>query len=418
MPGVHVPRANVRFPHHFAGLQRVGAARPAQPAKPAGLAARLPKISDHLPDISEHWSRLCARLPRISGSWPRVPGLLPKLFDPLPRLSGRAVSLSVGRNQQLWIAGGVLALGSFFSTVLFNQHVQPQPVFQVQSTQSSLVQSSLVLKAEQALAFAHRWTYPDMAADAPTVATDASGDDIDPNLRRPVRTVRFARLGGEGEIQGAPVPAARVRPTIPDIEVANELPGRSGNLDEVAQYLWEVYQRQPVKKDGSGDFTWKDPAAAKRLNITLADYVIGGMDPDFREQLYHAGRAMDAAGLQWSMLSAFRDDYRQRLASGFKARVGNSLHGGSRRTGGYGHGRAIDITLADNPDAAETVWRWIDAHGAKYGLSRPMPGYDPAHIQSRGDYHVMAMSLRQARIRTAQANGGAAAPKVTTAAAQ
>jgi hypothetical protein len=53
---------------------------------------------------------------------------------------------------------------------------------------------------------------------------------------------------------------------------------------------------------------------------------------------------MDAAGLQWSMLSAFRDDYRQGLASGYKAGVSNSLHGGSRRTGGYGHGRAIDIT--------------------------------------------------------------------------
>jgi hypothetical protein len=31
--------------------------------------------------------------------------------------------------------------------------------------------------------------------------------------------------------------------------------------------------------------------------------VIGGMDPEFQEQLYHAGRAMDAAGLQWSMLT-------------------------------------------------------------------------------------------------------------------
>jgi hypothetical protein len=166
-------------------------------------------------------------------------------------------------------------------------------------------------------------------------------------------------------------------------------------MDEVDDYLWEVYQRVPIKKDGSGDFTWKDPAAAKRMGLALQDYVISGMDPEFREQLYHAGKAMDAAGVSWSMLSAFRDDYRQRLASGFKASVGNSLHGGSRRTGGYGHGRAIDITGAD--DNMHEVWRWIDEHGGKYGLNRPMPGVDPAHIQQRGDAHRIAVALRETR---------------------
>ena len=173
---------------------------------------------------------------------------------------------------------------------------------------------------------------------------------------------------------------------------------RTGSaMDEIDDYLWEVYQRVPVKKDGTGDFTWKDPAAAKRMGLALQDYVIGGMDPEFREQLYHAGKAMDAAGLQWSLLSAFRDDYRQRLAAGFKARVGNSLHGGSRRTGGYGHGRAIDITGADETKM-EDVWHWIDAHGAKYGLNRPMPGADPAHIQQRGDAHKVATGLRETRV--------------------
>jgi hypothetical protein len=44
--------------------------------------------------------------------------------------------------------------------------------------------------------------------------------------------------------------------------------------------------------------------------MSIQDYVIGGMDADFREQLYHAGRAMDSNGINWSMLSAFRDDYR------------------------------------------------------------------------------------------------------------
>jgi hypothetical protein len=173
-------------------------------------------------------------------------------------------------------------------------------------------------------------------------------------------------------------------------------------MEDVDHYLWEVYQRSPIKKDRTGDFTWKDPAAAKRANMTLPDYVIGGMDPDFREQLYHAGRAMDAAGIQWAILSAFRDDYRQRLASGFKARVGRSLHGGSRATGGYGRGRAVDITIVEgNP---ETVWDWIDDHGAKYGLYRPMDDDDPAHVQSRGDWRKLAVTLRNNRVKEAGKN--------------
>jgi hypothetical protein len=196
-----------------------------------------------------------------------------------------------------------------------------------------------------------------------------------------------------------PPEAARIKPAERKVEA--EPVKKVNPLEEVDRYLWEVYQRAPVKKDSSGDFTWKDPAAAKRLHMSLKDYVIGGMEPDFREQLYHAGKALDAAGLQWSMLSAFRDDYRQALAAGFKARPGNSLHGGSRAVGGYGHGRAIDIMNIGGDD--ETVWHWLDAHGARYGLRRPMPGYDPAHIQAGGDWHRIAESMREGRLRAAAA---------------
>jgi hypothetical protein len=167
-------------------------------------------------------------------------------------------------------------------------------------------------------------------------------------------------------------------------------------MEEVDEYLWEVYQRTAVKSDSSGDFTWKDTAAAKRAGMSVRDYVIGGMDADFREQLYHAGRAMDSNGINWSMLSAFRDDYRQSLASGFKAHGGNSLHGGSKATGGYGHGQALDITTADGDASA---WHWIDAHGEKYGLRRPIPGPDPAHVQPRSKWHEIAVALRNARIK-------------------
>jgi hypothetical protein len=173
-------------------------------------------------------------------------------------------------------------------------------------------------------------------------------------------------------------------------------------LNEIDDYLWEVYQRAPVKKDSTGDFTWKDPTAAKRMGLSMQDYVIGGMDPGFREQLYNAGRAMDADGIHWSMLSGFRDDYRQRLAAGFKARGGNSLHGGSRRTGGFGHGRAVDVTAVEGTNPEE-VWKWIDANGAKYGLARPMPGNDPAHIQQRGESSKVVSIFRKKRVRVADA---------------
>jgi hypothetical protein len=233
---------------------------------------------------------------------------------------------------------------------------------------------------------------------------------------QPTGTVRFALAAESTPIVepsrprpaqvDVPAEAARIKPQERKIEAAAPKPKPPVNpMDAVDDYLWQVYMRAPVKKDGTGDFTWKDPAAAKRMHLTLKDYVIRGMDADFREQLYHAGHAMDAAGLRWSMLSAFRDDYRQALAAGFKARPGNSLHGGSRAVGGYGNGRAIDINNTDGDDGQ--VWHWIDAHGARYGLRRPMPGYDPAHIQAGGDWHRVAAGLRDGRTHTA----AAAAPR-------
>jgi hypothetical protein len=139
------------------------------------------------------------------------------------------------------------------------------------------------------------------------------------------------------------------------------------------------------------------------MGISMPGYVIGGMDRDFREQLYHAGRAMDAAGVRWAILSAFRDDYRQSIASGLKAGASYSLHGGKARTGGYGHGQAVDVTGEDG-DKEEAVWQWLDRHGSKYGLYRPMPGADPAHVQSRGDWHRLAVAMRDSRIRAAEDN--------------
>jgi hypothetical protein len=125
----------------------------------------------------------------------------------------------------------------------------------------------------------------------------------------------------------------------------------------IDQYLWSVYERArkvdtikveerikvTVEKNGKGqtvtktvtklvneDFTWKDPHAAEKAGMSVAQYVSGGMDRDFKVRLYHLFRALDDAGLAPGMTSGFRDDYRQSIASGNKAVTRNSYHGGSR----------------------------------------------------------------------------------------
>ncbi len=234
-----------------------------------------------------------------------------------------------------------------------------------------------------------------VASLSPAQVTLATGPALEPEAPTGPVGPPAVRMN-EASADAQPAEGAKAATIVSTGSVA--LPSRRGPAirDEVDEYLWQVYQRAPAKRDSTGDFTWKDPAAAKRLGMSLQKYVIGGMDPDFREQLYHAGRAMDVAGIRWAMLSAFRDDYRQGLASGLKARRGNSLHGGSVATGGYGHGRAVDVTSAEGNPAP--VWRWLDAHGPRFDLHRPLPGADPAHLQPLGAWHKLAHALREARV--------------------
>jgi hypothetical protein len=177
-------------------------------------------------------------------------------------------------------------------------------------------------------------------------------------------------------------------------------------------YLWSLYERTPkidsikvseqrkakIKRKGrirtvtktftklvTEDFAWKDPAAAQHAGLSLSDYVIGGMDRAFRLTLYRALRAMDAAGLEPGITSAFRDDYRQAMAAGRKARADNSYHGGSRH-GGYGHGLAVDLvsvkgaTRAERWASSEELWKWVDAHGKDFGIGRPYLDRDAPHV--------------------------------------
>jgi hypothetical protein len=180
----------------------------------------------------------------------------------------------------------------------------------------------------------------------------------------------------------------------------------------IDQYLWSLYERTPkvdtvkveerikvkVKNKGktrtvvktltkyiTQDFGWKDPIAAQKAGMSLKDYVIGGMDRGFKRKLYSALRAMDDAGLSPGITSAFRDDYRQKLASGNKAAPDSSYHGGSRR-GGYGHGLAADLvsvkgeTRAERCTWSEVLWKWIDAHEKELGIARPYLDKDPPHV--------------------------------------
>jgi hypothetical protein len=133
------------------------------------------------------------------------------------------------------------------------------------------------------------------------------------------------------------------------------------------------------------DFGWKDPKAAEHANIALMDYVIGGMDKSFKQKLFRTLLAAEAAGLSPGITSAFRDDYRQEIASGLKAASNRSYHGGSLR-GGYGHGMAADIvsTKGDNRAqrwaSTEVLWKWVDANGKALGIGRPYLDRDPPHV--------------------------------------
>ena len=133
------------------------------------------------------------------------------------------------------------------------------------------------------------------------------------------------------------------------------------------------------------DFSWKDPKAAEKAGMSMMDYVIGGMDRRFKLKLFHTLHAAEQAGLQPGITSAFRDDYRQSIASGLKAATDRSYHGGSIR-GGYGRGLAADIVSVKGNSRAqrwvstEKLWKWIDANGKEYGIGRPYLDRDPPHV--------------------------------------
>jgi hypothetical protein len=300
-----------------------------------------------------------------------------------------------------WMAWGLA--GAFFTLValpLASSSPYPTPSRQDWSHPQSQV------TAASAFALASASSVPALSEgeSVPLVTTVKTlsikrpiGNRSEPAADRAIVTAGVAASIGGRSAEPANEPKSSV-PSAPDDDDDGDAEDTSArpNTREIDEYLWEVYQRQPVKKDSGGDFSWKDPAAAKRMGKTLQGYVIMGMEADFRELVYHAGKAMDAAGIEWQIVSGFRDDWRQSIATGIKARTGYSRHGGSRAVGGYGHGRAIDIGNIDR-DKNDDVWNWIDANGAKYGLYRPYRSFDPPHVEPRVDWRRVASRLRHER---------------------
>ena len=200
-----------------------------------------------------------------------------------------------------------------------------------------------------------------------------------------------------------------IKDAVSSIEILGECLVADPCID---QYLWALYQRTPkedtikvderrrvtVKRKGKTatvtktftklvdeNFAWKDPKAAEKAGLSMMDYVVGGMDRSFKLKLFYALHAAEEAGFAPGITSAFRDDYRQSIASGLKAASDRSYHGGSSH-GGYGHGLAADIvsvkgeTRAQRSVSTENLWKWIDAHERDFGVGRPYLDRDPPHV--------------------------------------
>ncbi|HLZ02594.1 MAG TPA: hypothetical protein VKR55_10650 [Bradyrhizobium sp.] len=255
------------------------------------------------------------------------------------------------------------------------------------------------------------------AASAP--ATEAATDTT-PAAREaePVVTAALTDPAETLPAEAPPVQASTPSAASPDSGDVKEAVDTVETLDEcyvvdacIDRYLWALYQRTPkedavkqedhrkvtVKRKGKlvsvtrtitnvvdEDFAWKDPKAAEKAGLSLPDYVIGGMDQDFKLKLFHMLLAAEQAGLAPGITSAFRDDYRQSIASGLKAANDRSYHGGSFR-GGYGHGLAADIVSvkgdnrAQRQASSEILWKWIDDHAAQFDIARPYRDRDPPH---------------------------------------
>jgi hypothetical protein len=270
---------------------------------------------------------------------------------------------------------------------------------------ASLPDSSQVLPPEAPPANSATASTPDPAPEKVADAT-ASVDE---------KSFVVAALTDSSQVFPADAPATAelapdaALPAVSTIEINEECLVAEICID---RYLWALYERAPkvdtikveerrkvtVKRRGKKvtvtrtftrrvdeEFGWKDPKAADKVGMAMMDYVIGGMDRSFKLKLFYTLYAAEQAGLQPGITSAFRDDYRQSIATGLKAATDRSYHGGSYR-GGYGRGLAADIvsvkgaTRAQRWVSTEKLWKWIDERGKEFGVGRPYLDRDPPHV--------------------------------------
>ena len=195
------------------------------------------------------------------------------------------------------------------------------------------------------------------SADVATVAELVAGTAADTRAAsEEPKSIVVAALPDPSQVlppETPPVPVATANTPDPVPNDAREAVNTIEILDEclvaeicIDRFLWALYERTPkedtikvherrkvtVKKKRKTvtvtrtftklvdqDFTWKDPKAAERVGMPMKDYVIGGMDRSFKLKLFHTLHAAEQAGLSPGITSAFRDDYRQSIASGLKA---------------------------------------------------------------------------------------------------
>ncbi|MEH2610654.1 hypothetical protein [Bradyrhizobium sp. AZCC 1693] len=241
---------------------------------------------------------------------------------------------------------------------------------------------------------------------APEKAADAAAAPDEPKPFVVASLTDSSQVFSPEEVATAP---DTIVPAVSTIEINEECLVAEICID---RYLWALYERAPkidaievherrkvtVRRKGKTvtvtrtftrrvdeEFGWKDPKAADKAGMAMMDYVIGGMDRNFRLKLFHTLHAAEQAGLQPGITSAFRDDYRQSIATGLKAATDRSYHGGSFR-GGYGRGLAADIvsvkgaTRAQRWVSTEKLWKWIDERGKEFGIGRPYLDRDPPHV--------------------------------------
>jgi hypothetical protein len=268
---------------------------------------------------------------------------------------------------------------------------------------ASLPDSSQVFPPEAPSAGGSMASMPD---PAPEKAADTTASLDEPKPFVVASLTDSSQVFSPEEVAAA---ADTALPAVSTIEINEECLVAEICID---RYLWALYERAPkidaikvherrkvtIRRKGKTvtvtrtftrrvdeDFTWKDPKAAERAGMSMMDYVIGGMDRKFKLKLFHTLHAAEQAGLQPGITSAFRDDYRQGIASGLKAATDRSYHGGSTR-GGYGRGLAADIVSVKGNSRAqrwvstEKLWKWIDANGKDYGIGRPYLDRDPPHV--------------------------------------